>query len=110
MVALGLEQVAAAQRAQLADGAVRRAGQHPLAVGDGAGAVFQRAGEEGVEIFEAVRVFDFRFAEVHPEVLDEAVDEGGFDPGNLAARHPAHQAGQEVLGDDVLKRDKQLFF
>jgi hypothetical protein len=43
-------------------------------------------------------------------VLDEAVDEGGFDPGNLAARHPAHQAGQEVLGDDVLKRDKQLFF
>lgn len=40
-------------------------------------------GEEGVEIFEVVWVFNCCFVEVYFEVLDEVVDEGGFDLGDF---------------------------
>ena len=104
-VALGLEHLIACNLAALADGAVH--GADIRGMGQRACAGVERAGEKLVEALVTGRVRVGRFAHVHVVALDEPVDDAGGRAAPLAARHPARKGGQGLLGDQVLRQNRQ---
>ena len=46
----------------------------------------------------------------HPELLNEKVDKGIFDPADFAGRQPAHQVGKQVLRNNILQCNKGFLF
>lgn len=106
VVALGLKNLVACvagDGAQLADGPID--GADPVGIGQGAHAGAQGPGEELVEAFVRGGVGLQRFAHVDVVALDEPADDGGGGGPAFQAGKATHQAGQGLLGQQVLGQD-----
>lgn len=109
-MAFGLEHPAVFNRAKLADRAVGWAQHRAWGFIQRAGAVFEGAGEEGVEVLVGGEVFHQRLGHVHLVALGEPGCEGILEPAHAALGNAAGQARQQVVRQQVLAEDKQLLF
>ena len=109
-VALGLEDAAVLDGAELADRPVGRAENGVGSFIQRARAVFQGAGEERVEMFVSTQVLDLRFAHVDLVLLGEPRDQRILQPGDTAFGNAADQARQQVMRQQVLAEDKKTLF
>jgi hypothetical protein len=100
VVALGLEDLVALDRAELADRAVDRADQ--VGLRERARAGLQRPREELVEALVVLDVRLERLAHVHAVLRHEAPDDPRRDSAPLLARDPAGEIGQGLFGEQVL--------
>ena len=109
-VALGLEDAAMFDLAQLADCTVGRAQNRAGGRVQGAGTVFQGAGEEIIEVLIGRRVFDLSLTHIDLVLLGEPGNQAILEPAGAAFRGAADQARQQVMGQQVLAGDKQTLF
>ena len=109
-VTLGLENSPLLDLAELADGAVTGVEDRSGGRVERAGAVFQRSGKEGIEMFEGSRLFDLRFVHRHAEMTNEGLDEAVFHPGQAALGEAAGEARNKVMWQQVLDEYKQAIF
>lgn len=109
-VALGLEDAALLDLAELADGAVAGVEDRAGRAVQRTGAVLQGAGEEGVEMFVGRRLLDLRLAHVDLKMPDEPLDERVLYPGQAAFGQAAGQAGNQVMRQHILADDEQAVF
>ena len=108
-VALGLEDAALLDLAELADGAVAGVEDRAGRAVQRTGAVLQGAGEEGVEMFVGRRLLDLRLAHVDLKMPDEPLDERVLHPGQAAfGRQPAGR--NQVMRQHILADDEQAVF
>ncbi|MNT59968.1 hypothetical protein D3C72_1975200 [compost metagenome] len=90
-MALGLEHATVFDRAKLADRTVGRAEDRARGFVQWTRAVFQSAGEEGVEVLVGSEVFDQRLRHVHLVALGEPLGEGILEPAHAAFGNAAGQ-------------------
>ena len=108
VVALGLKNLVAritGDGPQLADGPID--GANPVCIGQRAHAGAQGAGEKLVEAGVGGGVGLQRFAHIDVVALDEPANHGGGDAAAFQASKCAHQAGQGLLGQQVLGHNGQ---
>ena len=103
VVALGLEDLVPLDGAELAHCAIYGADQ--VGCGQWAGAVAQGTGEEFVEGGVGRGVGVGGFAHVHAVARDEAADHGGGPTPSAQAGQPAHEGGEGLLGQEVLREN-----
>ena len=105
VVALGLEYLPIFNRPELADGAIHRA--NPWRFGQRTGALAQGAGEEIVEAGIGRRVGFGGFAHVNAVALNETLDENGSPCPSVQPGHAAHEVGQGLFGQEVLRKNSE---
>ncbi|MNG98332.1 hypothetical protein D3C79_574710 [compost metagenome] len=109
-MALGLEDAAVLDRAELADGTVGRAEDRPRGFVQRTRTRLEGAGEEGVEVLVGGDVFDQGLGHVHLVALGEPAGEGVLEPAHAAFGDAAGQARQQVMRQQVLTDDEQAGF
>ncbi len=97
-------------RAELADGTVGGAEDRARGIVQRACAVFQGAGEEGVEVLVGSQVFHQCLGHVHLVALGKPCGEGVLEPAHAAFGNAAGQPRQQVVGQQVLSEDEQTVF
>ena len=107
VVALGLDDFRALQAADLADGAVDGGDHRARLDVDRPCAGLQLTREKVVEAFIEQRIRLRGLAHVGFEVLHKAADEQILHRPEADSGHPQHNAGQKMLGQQVLHRHEQ---
>ncbi len=108
VVALGLDDTALADGAELADGAIDRQGQGHGVFHQGANTGLELTGEELVEALVVGRALVQRLAHVDLVLLDKGLDHLGGEVARFGGGKLAHQAGEGVFGQTVLTGNFQV--
>ena len=105
VVALGLEYLPIFNRPELADGAIDWA--NPWGLGQRACAFAQSTGKEIVEAGVGCRVGLRCLAHVNAIALNKALDENGGPRPSVQPGHAAHEVGQGLFGQEVLRKNSE---
>ncbi len=97
-------------RTKLADRAIGGAEHRAWGLVQRARAIFEGAGEEGVEVLVGGHVFDQRLGHVYLVAFGEPGGESVLEPTHAALGNAASEARQQMVRQQVLAEDKQLLF